>query len=207
MNASLVENIVSQVCIYSPNATLIICTQPNELMTYVAARVSKFPTERILGLGGSITTACIQRAILNKFEKLHGHVNGCFLIGHGSIESSCTKIIMNNITIDGIPFSDIKKCPLDAPLNTYKLRSNWTEAMLLVHIIRALTNDKEFQSNFVVNIAPIYNSTDIFMNYPTIIRSRCIFPFRQAQNILQEKSFLIPFEKLQKNINPFKSKD
>ncbi|CAF4426637.1 unnamed protein product, partial [Adineta steineri] len=36
MNASLVENVVSQVCIYSPHATLIICTQPNELMTYVA---------------------------------------------------------------------------------------------------------------------------------------------------------------------------
>ncbi|CAF0753924.1 unnamed protein product [Rotaria sp. Silwood1] len=288
MNALLVENIVSQVCIYSPNATLIICTQPNELMTYVASRVSKFPIERIFGLGASILTAYAHRTILNQTENIHGHVNGFFVIGNGLIDNSCTKILMNNITIDGIPYSDIhskligshvktitvenhiisrkrrhkswdiqkllennenvysnvrrrlpivtdlilrqktamkyllsnstiphSKPKLQESLNillSTKLRSNWTEAMLIVHIIRALINGNEFQSNFVVNIAPINNSTNVFINYPTIIGSsycsiEYMLPFYQAQHILKQKSFLTPYEKLQTNICFSKSKD
>ncbi|CAF3954379.1 unnamed protein product [Rotaria sp. Silwood2] len=288
MNASLVENIVSQVCIYSPDATLIVCTQPNELMTYVASRVSKYPIERVFGLGASIATAYAHRTILNQNENIHGHVNGFFVIGNGLIDDSCTKVLMHNLTIDGIPYSDIysklirsdmkttnienenvskkrrhknwdiqkllennenvysnvrRRLPivtnlisrqqtamkyllpnstipyakskrqesLNISLST-KLRSNWTEAMLIVHIIRALINGNEFQSNFVVNIAPINNSTNVFINYPTIIgSSNCsieyMLPFYQAQHILKQKSFLIPYEKLQTNICISKSKD
>ncbi|CAF3187108.1 unnamed protein product [Rotaria socialis] len=280
-NASLIQNIVSQVCIHSPHATLLICTQPNELMTYVASRVSKFRAERIIGLGASITTAYVHRTILNNIEKVHGHVNGFFVIGSGSIDDSVAKLVMNSVTVDGIPCSDIhsklkgnhitnttnenpvilkkennkdwsiekllenkenvysnvrRRLPIvtdmisrqkiamkyllyDSPIShsksklqeslnisfSTKLRSNWTEAMTIVRIIRALINGKEFQSNLIVNIAPIYSSTDVFINYPTIIGSsnrsiEYMLPFHLAQSILKEKLFLIPYEKLQRKL-------
>jgi len=107
MNASLVENIVSQVCIYSPHAILIICTQPNELMTYVAARVSKFPTERVFGLGSSVDTAYAHKAILYQIENIHGRVNGFFVLGNATISDSCATVFTNNLTISGIHCSDI----------------------------------------------------------------------------------------------------
>lgn len=59
-NASLIELIVSQLSRYSPQATLVIGTEPNELMTYVAWRVSKFPRERVFGLGASVRTAAME---------------------------------------------------------------------------------------------------------------------------------------------------
>jgi hypothetical protein len=288
MNASLVEDIVSQVCIYSPHAILIICTQPNELMTYVASRVSKFPTERIFGLGASVDTAYAHKIILDQIEEIHGRVNGFFVLGNGTTIDSCATVFANHLTINGIHCSDIysksiinkvenktienqllsrkrkskdwdivkilknngnvysniscrlpvitdlMSCqktamkyllsastlshsepnpqqPIKIPFNT-KSRSNWTEAMLIVHIIRALINGSEFQSNFDVNIAPINNSKDVFINYPTIIGStsgaiKYMLPFHQAQNILKQRSFLIPYEKLQTKIRLSKSKD
>ncbi|CAF1980154.1 unnamed protein product [Rotaria magnacalcarata] len=280
-NASLIRNIVSQVCIHSPHATLLICTQPNELMTYAASHVSQFPAERVIGLGASITTAYAHRTILNNIGKVHGHVNGFFVVGHESIDDSCRELLINNLTINGIPCCDIhsklkenhttnttnenqvilkqrnnkdwnieklleskenvysnvrrrlpivtdmisrqkiamkyllhdspishSKSKLQEPLNisfSTKLRSNWTEAMTIVCIIRALINGKEFQSNLTVNMAPIYSSADVFINYPAIIGSsnrsiEYMLPFHQAQNVLKEKSFLIPYEKLQRKL-------
>jgi malate/lactate dehydrogenase len=283
MNASLIETIVSQVCIYSPHATLIIFTQPNELMTYVASCVSKFPIERIFGLGTSVNTAYVHRAILDRTEKIHGRVNGFFVLG-----DSCSTILTHHLTIDGICCSDIysksiinkvekpttenesmstkgnlqdwdlimllknkenvysntrRRLPIvtdlisrqkiamkyllsnsttpdtetklqesiQIPFST-KSRSNWTEAMLIVHITRALINGHEFQSNFAVNISPIHNSKNVFINYPTIIGSsnrsiEYILPFHHGQNILNQRSFLIPYEKLQTKIRLSKSKD
>ncbi len=284
LNASLVEDIVTQVCIYSPHATLIICTQPNELMTYVAWRVSKFPSERILGLGASVDTAYAHKTIRDQTENIHGRANGFFVLGNGRTNDSCSTVFTHHLTMNGIDCSDImtnqvenktignqtiskqrklkdwdlvkvlennqtiysdisRRLPIITDLVsrqktvikylvsnsptphskpnlqrsieislTAKPRSNWTEAMLLVHIIRALINNHEFQSNFTVNTALMNNSTDVFINYPTILGSspgviKYMLPFRQAQTILQQHSFLIPYEKLQRKIRLLKSKD
>jgi len=258
-------------------------------MTYVASRVSKFPSERVFGLGASVDTAYAHKMILDQTEKIHGRVNGFFVLGNGAIGDSCTTVFTNNLTISGIHCLDIhsklittkveNKTTIENQLmlrkrkskdwdiakilenngNVYsnitrrlpmitdlisrqktatkyllsnstipysepkqqqsikmsfstKSRSNWTEAMLIVHIIRALINGSEFQSNFAVNIAPMNNSKDVYINYPTIIGSsngaiKYMLPFHQAQNLINQHSFLIPYEKLQTKIRLSKSKD
>jgi len=102
MNAELVEDIVRQVCIHSPQAILIVCTQPNELMTYVASSVSRFPRERIFGLGASIDTAYAHRTIAENLKNLNGSINGYFIIGEAN-----ASISTKNLTIQGIPCSEI----------------------------------------------------------------------------------------------------
>ena len=288
MNAWLVEDIVSQVCRYSRNATLIICTQPNELMTYVARRASEFPSERVLGLGASVDTAYAHRTILNQIENVHGRVNGYWILGNGGTSESCATILADHLTIDGIAcsaiqskqtdnqtekiienqlirtkrksqkwdlvkalengtslYSDIsRRSPMISdlisrqknamkhllshssiascsqskaqqtipiPLPT-KTCSNWTEAMLITHLIRAVINNHEFQSNFAVNIGSISNSHEVFANYPTIIGShhgavKYMLPFRSAQDLLQQNSFLISLERSQRKLRLSKSKD
>ena len=228
MNASLVEDIVSQVCLYSPHATLVICTQPNELMTYVAWRVSKFPSERIIGLGASVDTAYAHKTIRDQTENIHSRINGFFVLGNERMNDSCANVLTHHLTMNGIDCSTImadqsitkqRKLKDNSKFQrrieispTTKSRSNWTEAMIIVQIIRALINNKEFQSNFTVNIALMNNSTDVFINYPTILGSRpniikYPIPFDQAQTILEQHSFLIPYEKLQRKIRLLKSKD
>ena len=288
MNASLVEDIVSQVSIHSPRATLIICTQPNGLMTYVAWQASGFPSERILGLGASVETAYAHRTILDQMLNVHGRIHGYFIIGSGEANQPCARVLSDHLTTDGVACSDIQSKFTDNQMqkrtreeqsvsrknklkelnlvkslengaNLYsdisrrppiisdlasrqktaikhlssysppphsesksqqsvaisrstKVRSNWTEAMLIAHLIRAVINNHEFQSNFAVNIGAISNSHEIFANYPTIIGSylgaiKYMLPFRSAQQILQERLFLIPIEKSQRKLRLLKSKD
>ena len=253
-------------------------------MTYVAWRVSRFPNDRVFGLGASVNTAYAHRRILDETRNIHGRVNGWFHIGSESTDGSCSEVLVDHLTIDGLRCSDIyaestaskletttvereqlsaEKWNLVRTLNsgtsiysnirrrepvvqdissrqrtaiqhlssdsrrssspcrnqqsitvpsTAKARSNWTEAMLIVRIVRALLDGEEFQSNFAVNIAPIHHSRDVVINYPTTIGSshraiEYLFPFIRAQEILRRRFFLVAFEKLQNSIGLWKSKD
>ena len=253
-------------------------------MTYVSWRVSRFPRGRVFGLGAGVATACAHRRILEENGNIHGRVNGWFHIGSESTDGTCSEILADHPTIEGLRCAEIyskstlaksentavQKEPLLAeewnlvrtlssgipiysnvrrrqPIvidvasrqrtatrhllcgsrhspalctdqqslltpSAINGRSNWTEAMLIVRTIQALTNGKELQSNFAVNIAPINNSKDVVIDYPTIIGSsyraiEYLFPFTRAEEILRRRFFLVGFEKLQNSIGLWKSKD
>ena len=176
-NATLVELIVSQVCRHSPQATLIIGTEPNELMTYVAWRASNFPSERVFGLGASVKTAETVVTTLMKHA---------FFIGTESKD--------------------------DHIVHRYHQTAYWTTAMIVVRIVQALLNGQEFQSNFAVNIASIDRPQPIFLIYPATLGSTYrgierLLRFAQGDEYLQQRSRLIPYEKMQRQIYLSKSKD
>src|SRR5712691_11689753 len=49
-NAGIVRTVVEEVRAGSPNAILIVVTNPLDEMTYLAAEVSGFPRERVMGM-------------------------------------------------------------------------------------------------------------------------------------------------------------
>jgi malate/lactate dehydrogenase len=138
--------IVGQLRVYSPQATLIICTQPNELMTYVALRISGFPKERVFGLGAGITTAHVHRTILERTKNIHGHVNGLFIVGGQAIDDSCTAILAEHVTINGIHCVDIRT---DTMTKSHVNRSVRSQSMSKSkwNLIDILTNNISVYSN------------------------------------------------------------
>src|SRR3990172_8364855 len=51
-NAEIVKSCTEQVVKYSPNCILIIVSNPLNIMTYLAWKVSKFPKNRVMGMAG-----------------------------------------------------------------------------------------------------------------------------------------------------------
>src|SRR5256714_5790316 len=51
-NAGIVKQVAEQVKTTSPNAILIIVSNPLDVMCYVAKEVSGFPRERVIGMAG-----------------------------------------------------------------------------------------------------------------------------------------------------------
>src|SRR5947208_12992334 len=62
-NARIVRDVVKQVATGSPNAILVVVTNPLDAMTYVAHKVSKFPRERVMGMAGVLDSARLQSLI------------------------------------------------------------------------------------------------------------------------------------------------
>src|SRR5207244_12187790 len=51
-NAGIVRSVVEQAAKHSPNAILIIVTNPLDAMCHVAMTASGFPRERVIGMAG-----------------------------------------------------------------------------------------------------------------------------------------------------------
>src|SRR5258706_5580725 len=56
-NAGIVKQVSEQVKESSPNAILIVVSNPLDVMSYVAMKVTGFPRKRVLGMAGVLDTA------------------------------------------------------------------------------------------------------------------------------------------------------
>src|ERR1017187_4487024 len=56
-NAGIVKSVSEQVAKSSPNAIIIVVSNPLDVMCYVAMKASGFPRERVIGMAGVLDTA------------------------------------------------------------------------------------------------------------------------------------------------------
>lgn len=82
-NAKIVGEVTQKICRYSPQATLIVVSNPLDAMAYVAKKISGFPRSRVLGMAGVLDSArfrtFVSQAANVSVEDVHGFVYG----GHG----------------------------------------------------------------------------------------------------------------------------
>jgi len=82
-NAKIVRDVVKQVAKVSPNAILVVVTNPLDAMTYVAHKISKFPRERVMGMAGVLDSARLQSFIAAELKVSADSVQTMVLGGHG----------------------------------------------------------------------------------------------------------------------------
>lgn len=79
-NAGIVRSVVEKVVKFSPDAVLIVVTNPLDAMTYLTYKVSGFPRERVIGESGALDSTrfrtFIARAVGVSVEDVHGMVIG-----------------------------------------------------------------------------------------------------------------------------------
>src|SRR5690606_628609 len=56
-NAGIVKSVTENVIKYSPNAKIIVVSNPLDVMTYCAYLTAKVPSERVMGMAGILDTA------------------------------------------------------------------------------------------------------------------------------------------------------
>ena len=56
-NAKIVQEVTSEVLAYSPDAILIIISNPMDAMTYLTLKTARLPRNRVLGLGGLLDSS------------------------------------------------------------------------------------------------------------------------------------------------------
>ena len=82
-NAGIVRSVVSQAAKVSPNAILIIVTNPLDAMCHVAMEASGFPRERVIGMAGVLDTARFRTFLAQELGVSVTNVSAFVLGGHG----------------------------------------------------------------------------------------------------------------------------
>jgi malate dehydrogenase len=102
-NAGIVRGVVEQAVKHSPDAILIIVTNPLDAMCHVALAASRFPRERVLGMAGVLDSARFRTFIAQELgvsvEDTHAFVLG----GHGDTMVPLSRYS----TVAGVPITEL----------------------------------------------------------------------------------------------------
>jgi malate dehydrogenase len=102
-NAGIVRSVVEEAVRYSPNAILVIVTNPLDAMCHVAMEASGFPRERVIGMAGVLDSARFRTFIAMELgvsvEDTHAFVLG----GHGDTMVPLPRYS----TVAGIPITEL----------------------------------------------------------------------------------------------------
>ena len=103
VNAKIVKTVTEEVVAYSPDCVIIVVTNPLDQMTTLAADVSGFPKERVIGQAGMLDSARLAHFIAEKLDIDVMSVKAVTLGSHGPtmvpVPSLCE--------IDGKPMADV----------------------------------------------------------------------------------------------------
>lgn len=102
-NAKIVKEVTGEVAKRSPNSILIMVTNPLDAMVYVAHKVSKFPSARIMGMAGVLDSTRFRTFIAMELgvsvENIHAFVLG----GHGDDMVPLARFT----TVAGVPITEL----------------------------------------------------------------------------------------------------
>ena len=82
-NTKIVKEVAENVAKHSPNAVMIVVSNPLDAMVYVAWKASGFPTKRILGQAGVLDTARYRSFLAEEIGCSVEDVHALLLGGHG----------------------------------------------------------------------------------------------------------------------------
>ena len=102
-NQRIVTDVVNKVTATSPNTIFIIVTNPLDTMTYLAAQVSDFPRERIVGQAGVLDSARMRAFIAMELNVSIENTHAFVLGGHGDEMVPLPRYS----TVAGIPITEL----------------------------------------------------------------------------------------------------
>jgi malate dehydrogenase len=102
-NAEIVSGVVDQVVSRSPNAILILVTNPLDAMVQLAWKRSGFPPERVLGMAGVLDSARFRTFIARELRVSVENVTAFVLGGHGDSMVPLPRYS----TVAGIPITEL----------------------------------------------------------------------------------------------------
>lgn len=98
-NAEIVGGVAEQVAAFSPQAVLIVVSNPLDMMAYVAWKKSRFPRERVVGMAGILDTARYRAFIAEELQVSVEDITALVLGGHGDSMVPLPRLTM----VGGIP--------------------------------------------------------------------------------------------------------
>ncbi|HOC60810.1 MAG: malate dehydrogenase [Syntrophaceae bacterium] len=101
-NKKIMSHVAKEVARYSPNAILIIVSNPLDAMCHVAMEITGFPKNRVIGMAGVLDSARFRSFIAAELEVSVENVQALVLGGHGDTMVPLPRFS----TVAGVPVTE-----------------------------------------------------------------------------------------------------
>ncbi len=102
-NAKIVKSVTEQVLAHSPDAILIVVSNPLDVMTYTAYLTAKVPSHRVFGMAGVLDTARYRAFLAEALDVSPLDIQALLLGGHGDTMVPLPRYT----TVSGIPVTEL----------------------------------------------------------------------------------------------------
>lgn len=178
INAGIVQSVAENVLKYSPNAIIVVISNPMDTMTYLALHSTGLPKNRIIGMGGTLDSARFKCYLSLALHCSPNDLQGFVIGGHGDT----TMIPLTRLaTYQGLPVSNfldadtLKKVAADTMVGGATLTgmlgtSAWyAPGAAGAALVESIVRDEKKLFTCCVYLDGEYGQTDICMGVPVII--------------------------------------
>jgi len=178
INAGIVKTVADNVLTHSPNAIIVVVSNPMDTMTYLTLKATGLPKNRIIGMGGALDSSRFKYYLSKALNKPANDVDGMVIGGHGDT----TMIPLTRLaSYCGTPVStylsqeEMDKVAADTMVGGATLTgllgtSAWyAPGASVAYLVDSILNDQRKMIPCSVLLEGEYGQEDICMGVPCII--------------------------------------
>ncbi len=178
INAGIVKTVTENVLKHSPEAIIIVVSNPMDTMTYLALKESKLPKNRIIGMGGILDSARFKCYLSQALNAPASDISGVVIGGHGDT----TMIPLTRLaSYTGVPVSQfldaeaLKKVSADTMVGGATLTgmlgtSAWyAPGAAVAALVASIIYDQKKLFPCCVALDGEYGQKDICLGVPVVI--------------------------------------
>ncbi len=178
INAGIVKTVTDNVLKHSPDAIIVVVSNPMDTMTYLALKESKIAKNRIIGMGGILDSARFKCYLSMALNASANDIEGMVIGGHGDT----TMIPLTRLaSYKGVPVSqflnadEMKKVAADTMVGGATLTgmlgtSAWyAPGAAVAALVDSILNNQKKLFTCSVYLDGEYGQKDICMGVPVII--------------------------------------
>jgi malate dehydrogenase len=178
INAGIVKSVAENVLQHSPNAIIVVVSNPMDTMTYLTLKASGIPKNRIVGMGGALDSSRFKYYLSKALDRPLNDIQGMVIGGHGDT----TMIPLTRLaSYNGSPVSDfLSQEELDkvasatmvggATLTGLLGTSAWyAPGASVAYLVDSILNDQKKIIACSVYLEGEYGQHDICIGVPCII--------------------------------------
>ncbi|MEM8831884.1 MAG: L-lactate dehydrogenase [Cyanobacteria bacterium P01_G01_bin.19] len=187
-NVAIYQNILQDVVKHCPNAILLIVTNPVDIMTYIALKISGFPSSRVIGSGTVLDTSRFRSLLADQLNVDARSVHAYIIGEHGDSEvpvwSTANVAGRKLLTEDWekLDSSDRQKLTeiVDRVKNAaYEIiqRKGYTSyaiGLVVTDIVKAILRSQERVLTVSGLVEGLYDINDVCLGLPRVINERGI---------------------------------
>ena len=178
INAGIVKSVVENVLKYSPEAIILVVSNPMDTMTYLALKSLGIPKNKLIGMGGALDSSRFRTYLSLALDKPANDISAMVIGGHGDT----TMIPLTRLaSYNGIPVTQflseevLQKVAADTMVGGATLTgllgtSAWyAPGASVAYIVDSILNDQKKMIACSVYLEGEYGQKDICIGVPCII--------------------------------------
>jgi malate dehydrogenase len=176
-NAGIVKSVTEQVVKHSPDAIIVIVSNPLDVMTYQAHITSKMPRTKVIGMAGILDTGRYRAFLAEELNVSPKDIQAILMGGHGDTMVPLPRYT----TVGGIPVTElIEKEKLDAIIERTKFgggelvklmgTSAWyAPGAAAAQMVEAIVRDQRRVFPVCIKLDGEYGVDDCYLGVPVIL--------------------------------------